>query len=1030
MYSNITSNPRDERSTNEHTAMRRSASTTDKNLQMEKPTFLLNDVRLLFAVSNKIEGLSLANDVAYIILPDRIHKFSLEEPSKVVTVLIPKQFTGSKITGYWSHPCGKHLVVQLSSYVHLYLHDTYQNFKVLSKFNGLKTKDITFRTGINDSERVELLLITTDNYAYVAYLKPHFASKGEGRRDDKYLKQVLRSDKELICACISTRENCVYMVTASETIYWHVTLKQDLLYNILQSSSQRTPHLEITKEYRLYSDTNDYYIISSLSSILTNNPEALLKSSTRSFDQIFVDVSQFAATPHHYVMINMSGNVIIQDKLFTHAPFQVNCLPGLPILGMNIDPINGTIWMYSSNNIHELISPNEAISVWLGYYRMGRFDEAYLLLESLPQRPEIKLHKNAVTIKKGYSLLQQGGFGVDLSSETNMLDLFDLQCRGIVVLAQLMEPFEKVCLMLLGTRNQPSVNSRNEELLIAYLHEKLLHAIDQSNGTKTTALTSWLVFLYAKRIKSLLDYLTSSSTKITKLLENYDDPTKRLDHFLESYHRYMNYGTIAEVLSKLHLDSASLHLATLEGKFDFILEYHIEKQNWNEANITVRNALKADENAGKELLYCNAPTLLKHCPELTIDTWLHFSTLDVRKLLPTILEYNKQYENLPLSENHAMSFLSKLIHGLANIDCHVLNSYIALLVRYPDDDLKQSTRSLTNMLNLARDNKRLACYDAQLILRLALKYKKIWPAAIIMINDMKLYESSLQLALSHDDVLLAEFVLRRYEQDLPGKTNAATENYSSQNVEGRKIQFLTGEDEYQTIKKRLWSTYAAFLMSHPVSSLKLQGSILGNSMRDKPKLQHILRYLLDFAEEVSPTRSPLDIKCLLPLLPKSVEIAELREEIVESLDQYNDFISLLTIEMRELVQICSKLRSQIQSCHNLQHSGQTGILIEAGEACSLCSKLLLEKNIVVFSNCQHGFHKECIARYHLNQRGEYRFKELFHRFRQHDVKLDRSELDSMFHRQCVLCHDVNIGLIDEELLNGEKDRQQKLAWAL
>lgn len=52
------------------------------------------------------------------------------------------------------------------------------------------------------------------------------------------------------------------------------------------------------------------------------------------------------------------------------------------------------------------------------------------------------------------------------------------------------------------------------------------------------------------------------------------------------------------------------------------------------------------------------------------------------------------------------------------------------------------------------------------------------------------------------------------------------------------------------------------------------------------------------------------------------------------------------------------------------------------------------------------------------------------RLRQYNLTSDRNELDSMFIRQCVLCHDANLGLIDEEIIDRDNDKAQLNEWSL
>lgn len=988
-------------------------------INLRKPQFSLNEVRLPFEIHSKINRLLITNNVAFIAIEDYIRKFSLDEPSKVTSIKIPQMTQLDQITGFWAHPRSTHLIVQLNHSLHFYLHETYTAFKAISKLNSLKITSIVFRDDSTKSRSTEFLATTRSDCVVVGTIKPHTS---QSKRDDKLLKQVFRSKEKIICSCVSSSEGKVYILTKSESIvYESQDFAQELLIDVLSSNPRRSKHSEYIELLQTSVNLNHFHVISNTSFVLSNDPETLLISGTKLREKNLSPIHAFTTTRHHYIFLDEEDQITIQDKLLTNLPIHLhsNHEPGL--IGICADALNGTVWIYSANSIYEITAVNEDSMVWYGYFTMGRYDEALALLED---ESSSERYRNAVLIKKGYDLLQRGGFGIQSSHDDNWRVLFDLQRQGIKTLANLMEPFEKVCLLLAKAENRLDFESCYTDLLVAYLDEKLTLAIKERNCVKSKILATWSLLLRSENV-----HFSTSKSDIERS-KDYDilgqnEKQNDLKQFLSSYHDYLESDLTLEILSKTHLVSAKTHYAMLKGDFDLILSFHLEHKNWSEAVSTLVRAIERDQTSGKELLYSTATLLLQTCPRQTVETWSKIPGLRFHRLLPAILEYVDRHNDIPLFDNYALNFLSKVIFEANCDDIVATNAYLAMIVRYPEDGQMQVTKALLRALKHFRERNLEIAYDVQMILRLAIQYGKLWPAILIMTEDLQLYETSLQLALEHKDISSAEYVLRKFERSLVEESkHSQPTSQTTSDHDGLMIL----DDNHQNLRKRLWLIYARFIMlQHPNLLITNGETFYEQYVSASPAhFEKVIRYLLNFSKETSSFKSPLDIKGLIAILPEYAEISEVKNDIVDSLDRYNNRIGLLASEMRELVHISSKLRNQIISVRDDLLSGQVGVIIEAGESCSLCSKLLLEKNIIVFSNCQHGFHRDCVARYHLKQRGEYRFKEIFQKFRQKNF--DKSELDLMFLKQCVLCHGTNLGSIDEDLVDRQKDKLEILEW--
>lgn len=987
--------------------------------KLQKPNFSLNEVRFLFDIESKLSHFLITNNTAFVICGDVVRRFSLDEPSKVLSLRSPRQSPQDTVSGLWANLRATHLIIQVNHSLHFYLHESYTSFKALPKLNGLKIRNITFREDLTNSGVVELVTTTTNDCIFVVNIKPHTS---ENKRDDKLVKQILRCKSEVVCVCVSTSESRVYVVSKSEVaIYETAEFSQKLLVEVFASQPLILKHT--LGDYRSAVKLNEFHVLTDTSAFVSNDQEALLAPNSKWNDMDITELLSFTTTRHHYILIYETDRIVIQDKLLMHPPIELN--PNLHgINGVISDPVNETVWVYTDSSIYEIVVTNEHSSIWYGYYIMGRFDEALALLDEEPSNNNLETYKNFVKVKKGYNLLQKGGFGMDISQEENRKVLSELQLRGVRNLACSMEPFEKVCLLLSKAHNHLESRTWHYELLIAYLREKLSLAKKERSKLKAVIIATWTLLLYSQEI-------AASNDQANLILAREDprhatsDLIEELKQFLDINQGFLDPELVIEILLKADLDSVRMHYAVIRGEFEYILTFHLENGNWTSAIATLKKAIDSEGSSGRELLYTTAPLLLQICPKVTVDTWAKTSGLQIQRLLPAILDYVRKHDHLPLPENHALNFLAGVIY---DSNCETaINAYLALIVRYPDDDQQRATKALLKALNHLRDSKSEATYDKQLILRLAIQHGKLWPAVVIMIEDMQLYETSLKFALKHKDVRSAEYILRKFERNL---TESA--EYKRQTTSELQMSLSHLSDNDQNMRKRLWLVFAQFVMKHSAGDfMSLQSTYFERHLKNGfPRFEDRIRYLIEYAKETSHFKSPLNVKDLIALLPERVEISQLKEEIVDSLDSHNDSIALLTSEMKELALISSKLREQITTFRDEKRNGQIGVLVEAGEACALCSKLLLEKNIVVFANCQHCYHKDCVARYHLKQRGEYRFKEMFQKFRQQSTPFDREELDQIFLKQCVLCHEVNLSSIDDNIIDIEKDKQQVFEWVL
>ncbi|KGT65833.1 hypothetical protein MEK_04828, partial [Candida albicans 12C] len=267
------------------------------------------------------------------------------------------------------------------------------------------------------------------------------------------------------------------------------------------------------------------------------------------------------------------------------------------------------------------------------------------------------------------------------------------------------------------------------------------------------------------------------------------------------------------------------------------------------------------------------------------------------------LEYEKLLPALLKHQEQAIHFLQQVImdkHYKKNKQLN--NAYLCLLITKPGTD-----KQIIKFINFTSN------FDTNFILRLCISHEKFHPAVLIYI-EIGLFDQALELALKHDLTSLAEFILNKYDED--------------KQVEGIKL-----EDANYNVKRKLWLKFA--------------------------------KYLIDKSDDLNETLhhhinnvSMLDLKDLLPLFPETISINNFKDEIVESLNEYNKRIVHLSLDMNNSSEHLREMKKKV-----ICNKKKTNVaIIEPGEPCRKCGKLLVQKNFVYFPNCHHAFHNECMKK--------------------------------------------------------------------
>lgn len=1094
--------------------------TLDESINKD-PTFDVEQVQLQFDLNKSLQQLLVQNNVMYLVLTQSIYKIDLSNPSIVKHVEVPRADGGSgvRIVSAWLHWNGHHFIIQTNHNQYFYLHDTYKQFKILPRLKGLHLKYIAFRKKHLEEEESDyentgdFIVGTKEGVLYVCLLKSHDIKYHESKRDDKYLKSIYSESTGTLNGLAYLDNNSVLASIDGQLLQWSLGNNS---YNDIVKGFRQPPKNITTKPlsassptlHLLVSDGTTYIYIDSGegNQIVSNDPEMIRQELNVEVDGKKLTPSQSVILTNHHI-ISLLGK---QHELLA-AFIKLSNKPGKlietessisgsnRILGITADYTSSTFWLYSVNNIYEIIINNETSSVWYNYYQMGKYDEALKCLRE-QQRDDsssngdttsIEIKTDLVLIEQGYSFLQQGGFGIDFDGGKINKDLFNLQKKGIKILAKLSEPFEKICLMLTNVTQNSEDNTQDstilqghriisERLLVEYLLVKFQVAKREKIKIRIVVLSSWIVEL-------MLRLIYSNKGGEVKIPDEADDTSlnSMFESFLSENYKLLDPKTIYQIIAGFNYPSKLIYFAELIQDYEFILNYYIEREDWLNLLRILIKIYTLNNDDMMNVIYKNSTVLLVNSPKETIATWLKFPLMNYERVLPSILTYSKSIQERTLiNENELIRFLQKIIYD-KRVKSEVINNYyLSLLISYPEKEKNNSSRLIIKLLNKVHEisstptRSGAALYDPNFILRQCLTYEHFHPAVLILMNDMQLFEQALKLALDHGLTELGQVVLKKYDDHLfnrePENDNilGRVDIISDLEEDMRYVGKIKLEEETFSSRKKLWIMFSRYLIEgickgeefeflneieisevhgekdepngnasskegkeNITKSLisEMAGESDSNVLKDLPLplvIRKLLKYLLSNSYTPQTNSNILSLKDILPLFPSTIIINNFKTEIIQSLNQYNSKISQLSHEMQESLQISAKLKKQIKESATLTERARIYTIVEPGEPCGICRDLLISKLFVCFPNCNHGFHKDCLVKYYLKLKGEYKFKKIFQNFKRIPSSQNKIELDEILLKECVLCNESNINTIDDNIIDLEREKSEADSWAL
>ena len=1049
-------------------------------LNRELPDVTLEQVQLQFDLYEDVYELLVENSKMCLLTREFVYRIDLDDPlsvSRVPLPLLPREDVPSPRA--WLHPSGEMIFLQLNSRNHFLLHSLYSQFKPLPRFKGLNIEFLAFSHHSIQVQSTDIAIVTYEGNVHVACVKWHDPTMLVKKRDDKFVKHAITLKKPVKGLLFSDDFRKLEILTAEgKKMSWLLT--SDDLTSTLRQSPEEQILFTSQCSYQCHVSGSSYYCISNSTGEIRSNDHCANRTSGNLASRLDFEARasyrSLVSSDYYLLYLAPDGkSLILMSKLLQLSPISISLQPVIGdevVLGVTAESTGQTRWLFTNNNIYEIILSNESVSLWYSFYITGEYEHALQIIETAAQSCDSIALRNTIYAKQAYEMLQKGGLGIDLPHQGPKIQRQHMRYleEGIRLLAKLNELFEKVTLMLLrGSEDESASAPVSNALMRKYFLHVSGHSRYPDEKICKIVLSSLLVNSYLEAIHKGASHEISSKLLSAKIESRHDlmeDMSVSMFSFMKQNLENVDSKMIYELMTVMGFEEQLVRFADLLKDYEFLSLYHIQAESWNPALKALEKLYLTDRRRSMQVIYDTSATLLAKATKPTIELWLTLEDVNYEGLLPAIIQFNDCHQYLAHEQNLTLWFLLEIILKKRVNSSMISDQYLAMLASHSireDDQVINNAilKTLETLRGYASDSNQQVLFDANFLLRTCLRFGRIEPAVSILLHDLRQYDTALTLSLDSCSYPLSEAVLKIFDEHFLGKNCSIERKNAASASNENNNPFLPGssktrlEDGHLNTRRILWRTYARSLIERACNAPDADFRTMRNHVRHlnqgnfcvseragaeqaeeltarispglpSSQLCEVLDYVFGLSKFFSGSEDLLTLKDLLPLLPESIIIDQFRDDIVESLHRYNNEINRLTIEMEESASTSLKLLKQIGISNLRREQGELYSIIEAGESCCLCREMLIEKDALVFTNCHHGCHKECAARFFLQLKGNYQLKKIMQSIKNLSGTVSKSYLDDFLTKSCPSCNESNLNNIEGELTS----KFESMGWSL
>ncbi|OCK79677.1 hypothetical protein K432DRAFT_426329 [Lepidopterella palustris CBS 459.81] len=747
-----------------------------QDLDAALPMFNIERVSLQFAISSDFVAAEVANNVLILALSTgRILRIDLDSPADIDDIDLPKK-PGEIgiIRRLFLDPSASHLIITTTLAENYYLHTQSRTPKALSRLKGVAIESISWNPSQPTASTREILVGASDGNIYEVYIEP---SAEFYRREERYLKAVYKTSDgpvtglwtDLIAGKSDLRR--VVVGTPSRLLHFvgkigrHGHEGSGSIFSKLFESESPTIHevsnvssgapsaLAISPEphdtpssdpagsERVFAWLTSQGVLHGklLTSTDTSDLGNRVFSETRMLPRSQIPPSQTAGgrsrktqdpvtsmiLSQWHILQLVEGRIVAINRLDdTVILDQVVLEPGQSALGLVADVKKNTYWLFTTQEIFEIVVTDENRDIWKIMLKSQHFEAASQFAKTSAQ-------KDAVATASGDYLVGKGQY-----------------MEAAAVYGRSTKPFEQVALTF--------IDKGEQDALRKYLLTKL-SMMKKSSVMQRVMLATWLIELYMAKLNTLDDTITTKAELSESLntAESQDQLSmcrREFQEFATKYKADLDRKTVYEIISSHGREEELLFFATVVNDYNYVLAYWVQRERWQES----LGVLK--KQTDPEIFYKYSSVLMADVPVDLVEIMMRQANLDARKLIPAFLNYNR-ITKVPLNHNQAVRYLLFEINQHQSTDAAVHNTLISIYASHPTNDESALLSYLESQSYANEQN-----YDADFALRLCIQHKRV-QSCVHIYSSMQQYVQAVDLALKYDEVELASTVADRSDTD-------------------------------------------------------------------------------------------------------------------------------------------------------------------------------------------------------------------------------------------------------------------------
>lgn len=665
-------------------------------------------------------------------------------------------------------PSASHLIVSTTLGENFYLHSQSKQPKALSRLKGVSIESIAWNPSQPTASTREILVGGADGSIYEIYIEP--ASEFY-RREERYSTQVWKIPDGAVTGLwaenIDGKPDVRRVIVASHSRLCHFVGKTGgkgregsaAIYADLFSKETPVTHdtngaaaaapssFSVSPETDdtasapersfawLYSQgvlTGNLYttpFASSLGSKVFSDtklhPRSVFPETTsaRGGRKLIQDPVAAAILSQWHVLALAEGRIVAVNRLDGSLVYDQAVLePGQTALGLVADQKKNTFWLFTSQEIFEIVANDEERDIWKIMLKNQDYDAALKFAKDAAQ-------KDSVATASGDYLSSKGRY-----------------LEAASVWGKSSKAFEEVCLSL--------IDNGQDDALRSYLLAKL-GSYKKSSYMQRVMIATWLIQIFMAKLNSLDDMVATKA----ELLENTDaggakreleKAKSEFQEFVSKHKADLDSKTVYEVISSHDREEELLYFANTITDYDYVLSYWVQRERWTEA-LSVLN-----KQSNPDTFYRYSNVLMSHVAPGFVEILMRRNNFDAQKLIPALLSYNEN-ATVPLAQNQAVRYLNYVVTNDFDVPASVHNTLISIMASHPSN-------SETLLLGYLETQPTPPLYDADFALRLCIQHDRV-QSCVHIYSTMGQYQQAVELALQHDDVDLAAIVADRIEDN-------------------------------------------------------------------------------------------------------------------------------------------------------------------------------------------------------------------------------------------------------------------------